>query len=352
MWDDRFEMSEAEALEVFRHTGVLRLAVATPKGPLLRTVDGVVHDGALCFHGGDQGEKLAMLGREVMVTTDHTVAHLPSWFFDERRACPATTYYRSVHLRGRAERVDEPAAKAAVLQALMERFQPEGGHQRIEAHDPLYASVVDKLLVVRVRPLSIQGKAKLGQHKGARTIAKALHGLWQRGAPGDLAALRIIREAHPQRPTPPWMRGPAGTLLEVAPDERELPGALALVEGEYWNVGVEASRIARAHLASSAWMVARDDLGQVVATARAMGDDAQAAWIHDVAVHPRYRGRGLGQALVGRLLDHPRVRGVRRVLLQTRDAQGFYATLGFMAHPPRHDTLALERVPTELGRPR
>ena len=29
------------------------------------------------------------------------------------------------------------------------------------------------------------------------------------------------------------------------------------------------------------------------------------------------------------LLDHPRVRGVRRVHLSTRDAQDFYARLGF-----------------------
>lgn len=343
MLDERFTMAEAEALDVFRCTGTLHLAAATPHGPLLRTVDGVVHHGAPCFHGGDRGEKLGLVGREVVVTTEQTVAHLPSWFFDERRACPATTYYRSVQLRGHAERVDDAGDKAAVLRALMDRFQPEGRFQGIEADDALYQSVIDKLLVVRVRPTSVVGKAKLGQHKGGRTIARALDGLWRRGAPGDLVALRIIREAHPQRPTPPWMRGPAGTILEVAPDEREVDAAVALTRDEYWNEGVEPARIRRAHLGSAAWMVARDEVGRVVATGRATSDGAKAAMIYDVAVHPRVRGRGVGQALVGQLLEHPRIRDVRRVMLQTRDAHGFYARMGFSPYQPRHDTLAVVR---------
>lgn len=335
-----FAMSEAEALAVLGRIGVLRLAAATPDGPLLRTVDGVVHEGALCFHGADRGGKLELLGREVMIGADEVVAHLPSWFFDERRACPATTYYRSVHAWGVVERVTDLPAKAAILQALMDRHQPEGRHQRITADDPLYTGVIDGLLVVRIRPTRIVGKAKLGQHKGATVIAKALDGLWQRGAPGDLAALRAVRDAHPARPTPPWMTGPAQTTFEVAPDEREVDAAVELLAGQYWNEGIEPPRIRAAHLASPAWIVAKDPTGTVVATARAVGDDAKVAVIYDVAVHPELRGRGLGRALMTLLLQHPRVRSARRVLLRTRDAQGFYAPLGFSPHASPHGLLA------------
>lgn len=342
MIDERFAMSEGEALDLFRQVGTLHIAAQTPAGPLLRTVDGLVLDGALCFHGADRGDKLGLLEREVVVSTEQVVAHLPSWFFDERRACPATTYYRSAQVRGRAERVLRPEDKAAVLQGLMERLQPEGGFQRIVADDPLYAAVLESLLVVRVRPTSIVGKAKLGQHKGGRVIARALEGLWRRGAPGDVAALRAVRDAHPERPTLEWMRGPAGTRLEVAPDAREVGAAVALVKDLYWNEGVEPWRIRRAHLASAAWMVACDEAGRVVATARAVSDDAKTAMVFDVAVCASMRGRGVGKALVGRLLDHPRVRGARRVLLQTRDAQDFYARLGFSEHRPRNHTLVLE----------
>ncbi|MCA9712665.1 MAG: pyridoxamine 5'-phosphate oxidase family protein, partial [Myxococcales bacterium] len=249
MLDPRFAMSDADALALVGRVGLLHLAAATPQGPLLRTVDGVVHDGALCFHGGDHGDKLGLLGRDVMVAVEQVVAHLPSWFFDERRACPATTYYRSVHVWGRVERVEAPNDKAAILRALMQRYQPEGRHVPIDPQDPLYAGAIRELMVARVRPTRISAKAKLGQHKGARTIARALQGLWTRGEPGDLAALRTIREAHPARPVLPWLQGPGGVEFEVAPDAREVEAAVALVRDEYWNVGVDPSRIRAAHLA-------------------------------------------------------------------------------------------------------
>ncbi|MEM7159336.1 MAG: GNAT family N-acetyltransferase [Myxococcota bacterium] len=339
-----FAMTDQEVFELFRRTGVLRMATVTPRGPLMRTMDCAVVDGTLCFHGGDRGEKLDLLEQEVVASTDETVAHLPSWFFDERRACPATTYYRSAVLRGRVERVEVPAEKAAILRALMERHQPEGRYQDLVAHDPLYTAVIDKLLVARFRPTSISGKAKLGQHKGPRTIAKAVAGLWQRGEPGDLAAIRAILEAHPRALPPQWMLGPEGSVFEVSPGERELEAAVELVRDEYWNVGVEPWRIRDAHRSSAAWVVARDAAGRVVATARAMSDDAKAAWIYDVAVSRTVRARGVGQALMALLLDHPRVRRARRVVLRTRDAHGFYAKFGFGHETGRNDLLAVIRT--------
>lgn len=303
-----FAMTEAEALAELGRIGVIRLAAATPEGPLLRTFDGVVLEGAICFHGGDHGDKLELLGREVMVAAEDVVAHLPSWFFDERRACPATTYYRSVHAWGVLERIDDRREKAAVLQALMERLQPEGRHQPLTAEDPLYAGVLDNLLVARIRPTRIVGKAKLGQHKGAATIARALDGLWQRGAPGDLAALRAVRDAHPERPTPAWMLGPRGVTFEVSPDAREVEAVVELLAGS-----VEPTRSRAAHRASCAWIVAKDAEGAVVATARAIGDGVELAIVLDVAVRSELRGCGLGRALVALLLQHPRLRGARRV---------------------------------------
>ncbi len=334
MLKDCFAMSRAEALDTAHQIGLLHLAAVSPEGPLLRTVDGVVHDGALCFHGGDHGHKLGLIDRDVMISVERIVAHLPSWFFDERRACPATTYYRSVHAWGRVERVEDLPTKAAILQALMERYQPEGRHEPITAEDPLYTSVLEGLLVARVRPTRIVGKAKLGQHKSARTLERALGGLWRRAEPGDLEALRILREAHPAKPVPTWMQGPQDIVFEVAPDEREVDGAVALVSDAYWNVGVSPSRIRAAHLASPAWIVGKDRDGTVVATARATSDDAKMAVVFDVAIAPRLRGHGLGQALMTLLLEHPRVRHARRVALQTRDAQTFYAKLGFDSPPP------------------
>jgi ribosomal protein S18 acetylase RimI-like enzyme len=67
----------------------------------------------------------------------------------------------------------------------------------------------------------------------------------------------------------------------------------------------------------------------LVATARANSDGARHAYVADVAVAPEYRGRGLGDAVVRLLLEHPAVRGAGLVRLATADAQPFYERFGF-----------------------
>jgi GNAT superfamily N-acetyltransferase len=63
--------------------------------------------------------------------------------------------------------------------------------------------------------------------------------------------------------------------------------------------------------------------------ARAVTDYATFAWVCDVVVAPEARGQGIGRAMVSYMLTHPRLQGLRRWNLNTRDAQGVYAPLGF-----------------------
>ena len=106
--------------------------------------------------------------------------------------------------------------------------------------------------------------------------------------------------------------------------------------------------ITAAHLNSPAWIGARDASGALIASARATGDGARVAWIYDVIVRPDWRGRGLGEALVRLLLDHPAVRHARMVRLGTRDAQPLYARMGFVdpasyQSPFPHTEMVLKR---------
>jgi GNAT superfamily N-acetyltransferase len=73
--------------------------------------------------------------------------------------------------------------------------------------------------------------------------------------------------------------------------------------------------------------------GTQMGFARAITDRAVYAHLADVFVGADYRGRGLGQAMVAALFDHPELRTVPCWTLSTRDAQGFYARFGFAAHP-------------------
>jgi GNAT superfamily N-acetyltransferase len=63
--------------------------------------------------------------------------------------------------------------------------------------------------------------------------------------------------------------------------------------------------------------------------ARVITDYATFAWLCDVFVLPAYQGQGLGKWLIGVMVAHPRLQGLRRWVLTTKDAHGLYAQHGF-----------------------
>jgi nitroimidazol reductase NimA-like FMN-containing flavoprotein (pyridoxamine 5'-phosphate oxidase superfamily)/ribosomal protein S18 acetylase RimI-like enzyme len=325
-----FRMDRADAVALLERAPVVHLASTTPEGrPLIRTVHGVVVGGSLSFHGAPAGEKTETEGREAVVSAEEIVASIPSYFLDPERACPATTLYRSAQIHGRIERVEDPIEKAAVLAALMTKYQPEGGHVPIAAGNPLYTKAIAGILVLRVPLDDLDGKAKLAQNRTPEDRVRLMEKLWQRGLAGDLQAIELLRAHNPGTPIPAFLRGPAGTSLAPWLGAADAPAAAALTFGAYWNDGFSAATLAQAHLGSAAWVGARDPSGALVATARAIGDAEKRAWIYDVMVAPSLRAQGVGEAVMRLLLDHPALRRVRRVYLATRDAQAFYARLGF-----------------------
>lgn len=105
-----------------------------------------------------------------------------------------------------------------------------------------------------------------------------------------------------------------------------------LAEDAYWALGRGRDVVERS-LAGSLVAGVYDGPGpgaRQVALARVVTDDATFAWICDVYVDPKLRGRGIGawlsQALVEELVER---RGILRLLLATRDAHAVYATAGF-----------------------
>ncbi len=328
---EQFRMPRAEALELLSRANVIHLATTDEAGsPILRTVHGVVVDGHVAFHGAPAGEKMLALGREVVLSAEETVAAIPSYFTDPERACPATTLYRSVMVHGVLTKVDDPRTKERVLSALMQKLQPEGGYVPLDVDDPLYKRAIEGILIVWISTEEMDGKSKLLQHKKPEERRHLLEQLWKRGAPGDVRAIDTILAASPDTPTPDFLRAPEGVRLHCALDESSAGEATALLHDAYWNAPHRPERIAEAHLGSTAWVGARDSNGKLVATARAIADGAKFAWIYDVMVAAEWRGKALGRAVLRLLLDHPAVRGAWKVLLGTKDAQGFYRSFGFV----------------------
>lgn len=318
------------ARELFARSPTFELASTTPDGrPVLRTLHGVVVDGALAFHGAPVGEKLEIVGREAVVAVHDVIASIPSYFTDPERACPATTLYESAQAHGVVSAVTEPDRKAAVLQALMAKLQPEGGHAPVDADDPRYAAAVRGIMVLQVPLAVIDGKAKLLQHKGLATRNAIVDALWRRGGRDDARAIeRVLAVGEPSE-RPAFLRGPHDTSLHVALAPGDAAQAADLLTDAYWNDIFDREDLVGAHEGATAWVGARRD-GALVASARAISDGHKHAWIYDVVVREDLRRGGLGRAVMALLLDHPRVRGAKRVHLGTRDRMTFYAQFGFV----------------------
>ena len=70
--------------------------------------------------------------------------------------------------------------------------------------------------------------------------------------------------------------------------------------------------------------------GDVLAGAgRALADGLDCAYIADVAVHPEHQGRGLGRAIIRRLIEL--FAGHKKIILYANPGtEGFYRGLGFL----------------------
>ena len=116
---------------------------------------------------------------------------------------------------------------------------------------------------------------------------------------------------------------------------------LALVHGflsgqSYWAADIPRDTLERA-LRNSVCCSGHLD-GQQVAFARAVTDQATFAYLADVFVLPQHRGKGYGCDIVAALMADPRLQGLRRWHLVTKDMQPLYAKLGFepLSQPERH----------------
>lgn len=131
-------------------------------------------------------------------------------------------------------------------------------------------------------------------------------------------------------------------MIELSDDRARLD--VARIHGwlasSYWSPGIERALVERAIAGSHCLGAYRDD--QQVGFARLITDRATFGWLSDVWVADGSRGAGLGRRMVRWFLDHPDYAAIRRIMLNTRDAHGVYATLGFA--PPVRPGFLMERL--------
>jgi GNAT superfamily N-acetyltransferase len=100
-----------------------------------------------------------------------------------------------------------------------------------------------------------------------------------------------------------------------------------LSEEAYWSPGVPREVVERSaeHSLNFGLYHGKDQVG----FARVVTDYATFAWLADVFVIERHRRNELGKWMLGTVLAHPELRGMRRWMLATKDAHGLYERFGF-----------------------
>jgi GNAT superfamily N-acetyltransferase len=132
--------------------------------------------------------------------------------------------------------------------------------------------------------------------------------------------------------------------ISTDPSRMDLEAIHAYLTLSYWSEEIPKETLRKA-IESSLCFALLDDSRQI-GFARVITDRATFAYLCDVYVLEEYRGRGLGTWLIGELLSHPDLQGLRRFMLITRDAHNLYRQFGFST--PKNPNAYMEIVHLDI----
>jgi N-acetylglutamate synthase-like GNAT family acetyltransferase len=131
------------------------------------------------------------------------------------------------------------------------------------------------------------------------------------------------------------MSGHAQVTVDTDPSRLDMGVIHGFLAQSYWARGIPRALVERAVRNSLCFGLYEGE--RQVGFARVVSDQATFAYLADVFVLESHRGRGLSKILVAAVVADPRLQGLRRWMLATRDAHGLYARFGFepLAVPAR-----------------
>lgn len=188
------DQTEIDALLNAAEYGVLS-TIDEAGYPLNTPVNFVWLEGKICFHGAKAGEKAANIARSAKAgfCVTRPLSLIPSYFSDPVLACPATQYFVSVVVKGEAAVVETAEEKAKILNALMQKLQPEGGYAPLSAGDDRYANMLKATAVYTLTPRALGAKAKLGQNLPQERLLGLIEQLEKRGGENDRETAALMR---------------------------------------------------------------------------------------------------------------------------------------------------------------
>ena len=125
-----------------------------------------------------------------------------------------------------------------------------------------------------------------------------------------------------------------GYRITTDKNEMDIDAIHHYLSRSYWAENVPKSIVTKAVENSLCFAVlvavASGDERQV-GFARMITDYASFAYLADVYILEEHRGKGLSKKMMKKIIQHPQLQGLRRMMLATRDAHGLYEQFGFTA---------------------
>jgi len=116
-------------------------------------------------------------------------------------------------------------------------------------------------------------------------------------------------------------------LITTDPARLDLTAIHDFLSGSYWAKGIPRDVMERSIRHSICFGALDGD--RQVGFARVITDRATFAYVADVFVVDRHRGRGIGKRIMACITSHPELQNLRLWTLFTRDAHGLYRQHGF-----------------------
>jgi len=152
-------------------------------------------DDEIFIHGSTKGKKIDIIKSNSYASFSvvEPFSLLPSYFStDDGNASPATHMYKSVIIDGHIEFIEDYDKKVIALEALMQKYQKEGGYTPL--NDMIYKKIINATVLYKIVPSSTSAKFYLGQNHNEERFQRISKHLKQRGTAKDLKTLKLIEE--------------------------------------------------------------------------------------------------------------------------------------------------------------
>lgn len=188
----RLEIKSEEKIAQFlneEHVG--RIASLDGDGfPQIIPMNFAFLNGVIYMHSHTRGEKLDNIktNPKVGFEVDREVEFLPSYFSSPTDASQADTLYISVVIKGDGVIINDKEEKTLALNALMEKYQPEGRYEKLtpEMH------VVDEVAIIKIIPKTMRGKYKIGQHMDKTTRTEIARKILEKNSPTARQTVQVM----------------------------------------------------------------------------------------------------------------------------------------------------------------